>query len=80
MRAQDARAREEFQRAMEMEPTIVAVYAITGEWDYLLHLLVRDMADLEDVLMKRVLEHPGVAATAIMFALRRVKHTTEVPA
>ncbi|WP_421848836.1 Lrp/AsnC family transcriptional regulator [Oricola sp.] len=79
MKSQDSKSRGEFQRAMELEPTIVAVYAITGEWDYLLHLLVRDMADLEAILMRRVLEHDSVAATATTFALRRVKHATEVP-
>ena len=64
---------------MELEPAIVEVYSISGEWDYLLHLLVKDMADLEDILMKRVLEHESVAGTATIFALRRVKHVTQVP-
>ncbi len=79
MKSQDSRARREFQQAMDLEPTIVEVYSISGEWDYLLHLLVRDIADLESILMRRVLEHKSVAATATIFALRRVKHTSEVP-
>ena len=79
MKSQNARARQEFQRAMELEPTIVEIYSISGEWDYLLHLLVRDIADLEEILMRRVLEHESVAGTATIFALRRVKHVTEVP-
>ena len=79
MNSQNARSREEFQKAMELEPTIVEVYSISGEWDYMLHLLVRDMADLEAILMKRVLEHKSVAGTATIFALRRVKHSTEIP-
>jgi len=79
MKSQDAKARQEFQRSMSLEPTIVEVYSTSGEWDYLMHLLVKDMADLEDILMRRVLEHKNVAATATIFALRRVKHTVEVP-
>lgn len=79
MKSQDAASRAEFQRAMDLEPTIVEVYSISGEWDYLLHLLVRDMADLEAILMRRVLENESVAGTATIFALRRVKHRTEVP-
>ncbi len=79
MKSQDARSRQDFQRSMEQEPTIVEVYKISGEWDYLLHLLVRDMADLEAILMKHVLEHVAVAGTSTIFAMRRVKHTTEVP-
>ena len=79
MKSQNAAARAEFQRAMELDPRIVEVYSISGEWDYLLHVLVRDIADLEAVLMERVLEHESVAGTATIFALRRVKHVTEVP-
>ncbi|PYG29567.1 Lrp/AsnC family transcriptional regulator [Pelagimonas varians] len=79
MNSQNAAARTEFKRAMELEPTIVEVYSISGEWDYLLHLLVRDMADFEQILMRRVLEHDSVAGTNTIFALSRVKHVTEVP-
>jgi Lrp/AsnC family transcriptional regulator len=79
MKSQDSKSREEFQRAMSLEPTIVEIYSISGEWDYMLHLLVKDMTDLESILMRRVLEHKSVAGTATIFALRRVKHVTEVP-
>ncbi|MGH1412371.1 MAG: Lrp/AsnC family transcriptional regulator [Pelagimonas sp.] len=79
IKAQDAASRAEFKRAMELEPTIVEVYSISGEWDYLLHLLVRDMGDFEQILMRRVLEHDSVSATNSIFALSRVKHATQVP-
>jgi len=79
MKSQDAASREALQRAMEDEPAIVEVYSISGEWDYLLHLIVRDIADLEAVLMRRVLELDCVAGTATIFALRRIKHTTRIP-
>lgn len=79
MKSQDAAARADFQRAMEAEASITEVYSISGEWDYLLHLLVRDIADLESILMRHVLEHENVAGTATMFVLRRIKQGTEVP-
>jgi DNA-binding Lrp family transcriptional regulator len=79
MKSQDAKSRGDFERAMELEPTIVEVYSVSGEWDYMLHLLVRDVADLESILMRRVLEHDCVAGTSTIFALRRVKHVTQVP-
>ncbi len=79
MKSQDARSRQDFQRSMDLEPAIVEVYSVSGEWDYLIHLLVKDMADLEEILMRRVLEHESVAGTATIFALRRVKHVTQVP-
>ena len=79
MKSQNSEARQKFQKAMEQEPTIVEIYSISGEWDYMLHLLVRDMEDLESILMSRVLENPSVAGTATIFAMRRVKKTTEIP-
>ena len=40
-----AAAREALKRAVDQEPTIVEVYSISGDWDYMLHLVVRDIAD-----------------------------------
>ena len=79
LKAQSTAARDSFQRAMELIPAVVAIYSISGDWDYLLHLLVRDMADLEGTLMQQMLDHENVAASSTIFALRRLKRTTEVP-
>ena len=79
MRAQDSASRQDFQRAMSLEPTILEVYSVTGDWDYLLHLIVRDMKDYEAILMNHILAHKSVATASSVFALRRVKHTTVVP-
>ncbi len=54
-------------------------YSISGERDYLLHLLVRDVADLEDLLIRRVFELECVSGTATICALRRIKHTNRTP-
>jgi DNA-binding Lrp family transcriptional regulator len=51
----------------------------TGDWDYMLHMVVRDIADFEDVLMRRLLDLDCVASTSTLFALRRIKHTSKVP-
>jgi DNA-binding Lrp family transcriptional regulator len=79
MKSQDARARAAFQKAVDSEPAIVEVYSITGDWDYMLHMVVRDIADFEDVLMRRLLDLDCVASTSTLFALRRIKHTSKVP-
>ncbi|MCT4371410.1 Lrp/AsnC family transcriptional regulator [Yangia mangrovi] len=79
MKAQDAEARSAFQRAMDLEPAIVEVYSISGDWDYLLHIVVKDIPDLENILMTRIHELDCVATASTMFVLRRVKHTTRIP-
>lgn len=79
MKSQDEASQRDFKRAVDAEPAIVEVYSISGDWDYLLHLLVRDIEDLEQVLMKQILKLDCVAGTSTLFVLRRIKHTTRVP-
>lgn len=79
MKSQDASAREALKRAVDQEPTIIEVYSMSGDWDYLLHLVVRDIADLEAILTRRLLDLDCVANTSTTFALRRIKHTTQIP-
>jgi Lrp/AsnC family transcriptional regulator len=79
LKSQDTKTRSDFQRAMELEPAVTEVYSTSGEWDYLLHLLVKDVAQFESILMQRVLNHDCVGGTSTTFALRRIKNTTEVP-
>lgn len=79
MKSQDAASRATFQRAVDAEPAILEVYSVSGDWDYLLHMVVRDIADFEDILMRRLLELDCVAGTSTNFALRRIKHTSVVP-
>ena len=52
---------------------------MSGEWDYLLRIAVRDVADYDHFVMRGVLAHPSVAHAASNFALRQVKYTTEIP-
>ncbi|MFV0301746.1 MAG: Lrp/AsnC family transcriptional regulator [Paracoccus sp. (in: a-proteobacteria)] len=79
LNSQTTAARDSFQRAMDRIPAVVGIYSISGDWDYFLHLLVRDMAGLEGTLMQQILEHENVAGSSTIFALRRLKRTTEVP-
>ncbi|MBO6868495.1 MAG: Lrp/AsnC family transcriptional regulator [Thalassococcus sp.] len=79
MKSQDKDARAAFKRAVDAEPSILEVYSVSGEWDYMLHMVVRDIEDFEAILMRRLLELDCVAGTSTIFALRRIKHTREVP-
>lgn len=79
MKSQDKDARAAFKRGVDAEPSILEVYSVSGEWDYMLHMVVRDIEDFEAILMRRLLELDCVAGTSTIFALRRIKHTREVP-
>lgn len=60
-------------------PEIMECHSMSGEWDYLMRIVVANVADYEKFLMRDLLNHPSVAASASHFALSQVKYTTAVP-
>ncbi len=79
MTRQTVDARAEFEQFIQSRDEIVECYAMSGEWDYLLRIAVRDVADYDRFIRRGVLAHPSVATAASNFALRQVKYTTEIP-
>jgi len=79
MARQSVEARADFEAFIQSREEIVECYAMSGEWDYLLRIAVRDVADYDRFIMRGVLAHPSVANAASNFALRQVKYTTEIP-
>ncbi|HEX8217308.1 MAG TPA: Lrp/AsnC family transcriptional regulator [Allosphingosinicella sp.] len=79
MTRQSVEARAEFEAFITAREEIVECYSMSGEWDYLLRIAVRDVADYDRFIMRGVLAHPSVANAASNFALRQVKYTTEFP-
>jgi len=79
MTRQTQEARAEFESFIEGRGEIVECYAMSGEWDYLLRIAVKDVADYDRFIRQGVLAHPSVANAASNFALRQVKYTTEIP-
>ena len=79
MTRQSVEARSDFEQFIQSREEIVECYSMSGEWDYLLRIAVKDVADYDRFVMRGVLAHPSVANAASNFALRQVKYTTEIP-
>jgi DNA-binding Lrp family transcriptional regulator len=79
MNRQTVGDRAGFEEFIQAREEIVECYAMSGEWDYLLRIAVRDVADYDRFIMRGVLAHPSVANAASNFALRQVKYTTAIP-
>ncbi|HEY4556058.1 MAG TPA: Lrp/AsnC family transcriptional regulator [Lysobacter sp.] len=58
---------------------VVACHALTGEMDYLLHVVVRDLEHFSRLLLDRLLNDAGVADVNSSFVLRTVKASGGVP-
>lgn len=70
---------DDFAAAVQTWPEVVECAALTGEMDYLLRVLVRDMAHHSRFIMDQLLRHPSVMDCKTSFQLRRMKGTTAVP-
>ncbi len=70
---------EAFADAVQAWPEVVECAALTGDMDYLLRVLVRDMAHYSRFIMDNLLKHPAVQDCKTSFMMRRLKGTTAVP-
>ena len=64
---------EAFEAAIRARPEVVACYAVTGDMDFLLHILAPDLASFSEFAMKALLRMPGVRDTRSSFIMQAVK-------
>lgn len=69
----DAEAIAEFTRRVNDWDEVVACHALTGDMDYLLHVIVQDLDHFSRFLLDRLLNNSGVADVNSSFVLRAVK-------
>ncbi len=69
----------EFEAAIEGMDEVVEAYAMTGEVDYLLHVVTRDIQAYERFLREHLLQLHTVREVHSQIALKQVKHTTRMP-
>jgi Lrp/AsnC family transcriptional regulator, leucine-responsive regulatory protein len=68
-----------FESAVQHIPEVMECYLMTGEFDYLLRVVVSDMADFERLHKESLTRLPGVARVNSSVAIRTVRKTTELP-
>ena len=68
-----------FRASVQAWPEVVECSALTGEMDYLLRVVVEDMAHYSRFVMDTLLKHPSVQDCKTSFVLDRVKNTTALP-
>jgi len=68
-----------FEEAVRDIPEVMECYLMTGEFDYLLRVVVSDMADFERLHKEALTRLPGVARVNSSVAIRTVQKKTELP-
>lgn len=68
-----------FEQAVRKVPEVMECYLMSGEYDYLLRVVVADTADFERVHSRHLTSLPHVARVHSSFALRTVQKSRELP-
>ena len=73
------RIRQSFEAHVEHLPEVMECFSVSGERDYVLQIISRDMESYNEFLNTKILHHSSVRSASSSFALRRVKYTTNLP-
>jgi hypothetical protein len=68
-----------FEAAVRLVPEVMECYLMTGEYDYLLRVVVADTADFERLHSRHLTSLPHVSRLHSSFALRTVQKSRELP-
>lgn len=68
-----------FEDAVLAIPEVMECYLMSGEFDYLIRVVVADMADFERIHKTELTRLPGVSRVNSSFAIRTVQRKTELP-
>ena len=79
MERQAERDLQEFQTAIINYPEVMECYLMTGDFDYLIRVVVPDMPALERFIVDKLTKIPGISNIKSSFALKRVKYKTALP-
>jgi len=65
---------EAFARGVQRIPEIIECHRMSGDIDYLLKIVVRDIAHYDRVYQKLISEVPGLSDVSSTFSMERLKH------
>jgi Lrp/AsnC family leucine-responsive transcriptional regulator len=79
LQRQDQTDLDAFEEAVQNIPEVMECYLMTGEFDYLLRIVVSDASDYERVHRQHLTRLPGVARVQSSFTLRTVRKANVLP-
>ncbi|MCY4657082.1 MAG: Lrp/AsnC family transcriptional regulator [Gammaproteobacteria bacterium] len=79
LRHHQEKALERFEREVMKIEEVVECYSVSGETDFLLRVVVRNVQEYEKLLREKLIHLPEVGNLSSTFALRQVKYTTALP-
>ena len=68
-----------FRATIQQIPEVLECHHVTGEYDYLLKIVVRNRQELERLIMEKLTPIPGVARIHTSLVFSEIKASTELP-
>lgn len=79
LKEQSRQALATFEQCIAEHDAVMECYLMTGDSDYLIRVVVRDMADLEKFILEQLTPIPGIEKIRSSFALKQVRYKTALP-
>jgi Lrp/AsnC family leucine-responsive transcriptional regulator len=70
---------ERFRKAINEIPEVMECYHVSGEFDFLLKIVVRDIRAYEALIRERLSKIKGIQQIKTSFVLAQTKFTTQLP-
>jgi len=67
-----------FEREVRKLDEVLECYHLSGDYDYLLKVLVEDMEAFRDFMVNKLTKIDHIGSTHSMFMIKEVKHTTAI--
>jgi len=70
---------EQFKESIRQMPEVLECHHLTGEYDYLLKVVVRNRKELQQFVVNKLTPIPGVARLLTSLVFDQIKSTTALP-
>lgn len=70
---------QRFDRGIQQWPEILECHATSGEYDYLLKIVTRDMNSYNRLIYDKILMLPSIRSVNTSFSMQQKKRTSHVP-
>lgn len=67
-----------FEKEVVKLPEVLECYHISGDYDYILKVLVEDMQAFREFMVEKLTSISHIGSTHSMFMINEVKHTTKI--
>ncbi|MFD0797425.1 Lrp/AsnC family transcriptional regulator [Maribacter chungangensis] len=69
----------QFEREVVQLTEVVECYHLSGDYDYLLKIVVKDMEDYRNFMVSKLTAINHIGSTQSSFTIKEVKHSTAIP-